>query len=67
MIIRSSAPLAAALNAMSGRSGDGFQPVNMKCEGCGGIVSMILRMPGSSSSAEADVHMLSAMYRCPFG
>src|ERR1700757_4090754 len=52
---------------MSARSADVFQPVKMKCDGCGGIVSMILRIPGSSSSAEADVNMLSTLYRCPSG
>src|ERR1700752_4912864 len=39
----------------------------MKCDGCGGIVSIILGMPGSSSSAEADVNMLSTLYRWPSG
>ena len=33
-----------------------------KCAGCGGIVSRMRWMPGIKSSAEADVHMLSAEY-----
>jgi hypothetical protein len=45
---------------MSTRSWEVFHPVKMKCDGCGGMVSMILWMPGSRSSAEADVNMLSA-------
>src|SRR6202011_1307876 len=52
---------------MSVRSADGFHPAKTKCDGCGGNVSMILRIPGSSSSAEADVNMLSTMYRCAGG
>src|SRR6516165_4023444 len=52
---------------MSVRSADGFQPAKTKCDGCGGIVSMILRIPGSSSSAEAEVNMLSTLYRWPSG
>src|SRR5246500_1234596 len=52
---------------MSVRSADVFQPVKMKCDGCGGIVSMIVRIPGSRSSAGADVNMLSTLYRWSSG
>src|ERR1700758_4883230 len=52
---------------MSVRSADDFHPAKTKCEGCGGIVSMILRIPGSSSSADADVNMLSTLYRWSSG
>src|SRR6185312_5866560 len=52
---------------ISVRSADGFQPAKTKCDGCGGMVSMIARIPGSSWSAEADVNMLSTLYRWPCG